>query len=286
MSRHISRRPTGADADQGLSKAHGFALGSVALAGIAVAVAPLRRRLCAGLLQAFRKDSRGLSVSDDVLTERVRAQLKLVCDELHLPQVRAQVVCHVATLHGSVHRDSDADSIEEAAAAVAGVEGVIFHVHEMPPVPAARSDHGSAALRQLLAAARGGGCTEPADAAAARTVLAIFLEHLPAADRTGTVVVRGHAAGALPTEPVDKAIDGDLDTLADARKVRPFKRCVFGCQPELPDVNQGESYPSAASLFQRPLSCGVENSETSIPTTTPCGARISFPSLTSVPTFP
>jgi uncharacterized protein (DUF2267 family) len=133
---------------------------------------------------ACAENSRGLSVSDDALTEQVRAQLKLVSDELNLPQVHAEVVHQVATLHGSVHRDSDANSLEEAAAAVSGVDGVIFHVHELAPVTAARSDRNSAALRQLLAAAHVGGCTEPADAVAVRTVLAIFLEHLPAADRT------------------------------------------------------------------------------------------------------
>lgn len=221
MSRHILRRPTGADADQGLSKAQELAFGSVALTGIAVAVAPLRRRLCAAVPQAFRKDSHGLSVSDDVLTERVRAQLKQVCDELHLPRVHAKVVRHVATLHGSVHRDSDADSIEAAAAAVSGVEGVIFHVHEMKPVAAAQSDPGSAALRQLLAAARRGGCTEPADAAAVRTVLAIFLEHLPAADRTALLAhlpadVRRLAISPRRSGIAISLLANNLDTIVEA----------------------------------------------------------------------
>ncbi len=145
-------------------------------------------------------------------------------DELRLPPVHVTVADHVATLHGEVRELSEANVIEDAVASTAGIEGVVSHldlavnptVADAGPPP-----HQSAPLRSLLAAARAGGCPASGDYAAVRTILAIFFEHLPVADRTELLVHLPSDVRRLATSPRRRGIAisllaNNLDTLVEA----------------------------------------------------------------------
>lgn len=126
-----------------------WSAGALVLAAGAVALRPgtrahriARRRLhtanrkaryVGGKLHGTAYHARGShpdpDVADDVLADRIRSSLGGLEKRLDLPRVHVMVQEHVATLHGSVGTQADADAIEAAVLAVSGVVGVDSHLH-------------------------------------------------------------------------------------------------------------------------------------------------------------
>ena len=206
----------------------GITFGALAAVGVAIVAGPLRRRLRETLpLLCLR--GRGTAPGDDTLTEEVRQRIDSVTAELNLPAFQVSVADGVATLHGDVRSLGEASVIEEAATAVSGVAGLVSHVHQRPAIelPDLEAGDESSQLQALLMAARAAGCTEPGDSAAVRTILTLFVEHLPLAQRTGLLIhlppdVRrlaisprrsGIAIGMLPNT-IDALVDAVSQVIA------------------------------------------------------------------------
>jgi hypothetical protein len=68
-------------------------------------------------------------VDDRTLADRVRSTLGPLEKRLDIPHVHVMVVDHVVSLHGDVATTSDAEQLEQAAAAVSGVRGVESKLH-------------------------------------------------------------------------------------------------------------------------------------------------------------
>ena len=68
-------------------------------------------------------------VPDNVLADRIRSDLGGLEKRRDLPHIHVMVEKRVALLHGDVATQDDADAIQQAVAAVPGVEGVKSHLH-------------------------------------------------------------------------------------------------------------------------------------------------------------
>jgi uncharacterized protein (DUF2267 family) len=138
-------------------------------------------------------------VPDDLLADRIRSSIGTLEKRLDLPRVHVMAEDHIALLHGEVATASDADEIETAVAAVAGVLGVESYLHvglgpgDTRPSTGRATRQPSQARRQLLGAATSAGVDPAAAPGVVRGVLAAFAERLPADER-------GHVAAHLPTD--------------------------------------------------------------------------------------
>jgi uncharacterized protein (DUF2267 family) len=92
-----------------------------------------RRRDLEGRWQGVRYRLAGSQpdplAGDDVLVQRVRAELGPLEKQLDLPHVHVMVVDHLVYLHGSVDTEEHATEIETATLAISGVHGVSSHLH-------------------------------------------------------------------------------------------------------------------------------------------------------------
>lgn len=225
MNREIGGSRAGARSRR-VRRSASLGLGTAVVAGVAIAVGPVRRRLSHSLAWSHFQHRRLAPVSDVTVVDRVRMRLDPVTDELRLPPVRVTVANHIATLHGQVRETSEASVIEDAVASTEGVEGVISHLGlgvnpSVAPSEGEPEPHESSALRSLLASARAGGCPPAGDYAAVRTILAIFFEHLPLGDRTELLVHLPSDVRRLATSPRRRGIAisllaNNLDTIVDA----------------------------------------------------------------------
>ena len=131
------------------------------------------------------------AVSDDVLADRIRSSLGGLEKRLDVPRVHVRVEDHVALLHGEVPSVADRSTIEWAVLRSPGVRGIESYLHvgllpgsTRPSEGRAQADEApSAAMRQLLAAARDAGAAEDDARAAVRAVLATFAERIPQDER-------------------------------------------------------------------------------------------------------
>ena len=131
------------------------------------------------------------AVSDDVLADRIRSSLGGLEKRLDVPRVHVMVEDHVALLHGEVPSVADRSTIEWAVLHTPGVRGIESYLHvgllpgsTRPSEGRAQADEvPSAAMRQLLDAARDAGAAEDDARAAVRAVLATFAERIPKDER-------------------------------------------------------------------------------------------------------
>jgi uncharacterized protein (DUF2267 family) len=139
------------------------------------------------------------SVSDLVLTDRIRSTLGPLEKQLDIPHIHVMVEDHVALLHGIVAADADVDALERAVAAVSGVVAVESYLHVGLGAGDGRPSEGrsaqppSEARRRLIEAATEAGVDPDRALSAVRAVLATFAERLPETERN-------HLAGHLPTD--------------------------------------------------------------------------------------
>lgn len=68
-------------------------------------------------------------VADDVLADRIRSAIGPLEKRLDVPHLNVTVEGRVALLHGVVGTDDDAAAIERAVSDIAGVRGVVSHLH-------------------------------------------------------------------------------------------------------------------------------------------------------------
>jgi uncharacterized protein (DUF2267 family) len=136
-------------------------------------------------------------VPDEVLCERVRAELGRVEHRLDVPRVRVAVQEGVVVLHGAVPTHLDAHALEWRAHRVPGVRGVESYLQVMPDATRPsddRSHHApSHAHRVLVEAARTAGVPPGDEELGVRAVLVPFLERLPLGERN-------HVLGHLPAD--------------------------------------------------------------------------------------
>lgn len=158
---------------------------------------------------------------DDVVAERVRADLGPVTKALDLPHVHVHVERHVAILHGEVGTPEEARAVEAAAREVPGVAGVESHLHVGFVPGDTRPSAGrqpSPQLHRLVEAARrhgGGDATAPV---AVGAVLGTFASALPdrALERIRSHVSPDVAALlAVPRRSGDVRIVVSVDQLVD-----------------------------------------------------------------------
>ena len=131
------------------------------------------------------------AVSDDVLADRIRSSLGGLEKRLDVPRVHVMVEDHVALLHGDVPSVADRSTIECAVLHSPGVRGIESYLHVGLLPGSTRPSEGralaheapSAAMRQLLDAARDAGAAEDDARAAVRAVLATFAERIPLDER-------------------------------------------------------------------------------------------------------
>jgi uncharacterized protein (DUF2267 family) len=154
-----------------------------------------RIRYAAGRLDGlgYRLAGRGPdpAVSDDVLADRIRSSLGGLEKHLDVPRIHVMVEDHVALLHGEVPSAADRSTIELAVLDSPGVRGIESYLHVGLLAGSTRPSEGreqtgqtaSAALRQLLGAARDAGAAEDDARAAVRAVLATFAERIPENER-------------------------------------------------------------------------------------------------------
>lgn len=186
----------------------GLVIGAAA-AGVVMTLRPgtrANRRACRALDQARRRlrylDGRlqganyrlsgrhpDTDVVDNVLADRIRSMLGRTERRLDLPHVHVMVEDHVALLHGEVGSEEDAEAIEDAVAAVAGVAGVESYLHpgltrgDTRPSAGRAVHQPSPALARLLGAAEAAGVRATAAPAVVRGVLGTFADRLPAGER-------------------------------------------------------------------------------------------------------
>lgn len=147
------------------------------------------------------------AVSDDVLADRIRSSLGGLEKRLNVPRIHVMVEDHVALLHGDVPSVADRSTIECAVLHSPGVRGIESYLHVGLLPGSTRPSEGraqaheapSAAMRQLLDAARDAGAAEDDARAAVRAVLATFAERIPLDERDQLLAhlptdVRGLAA--------------------------------------------------------------------------------------------
>jgi uncharacterized protein (DUF2267 family) len=170
-----------------------------------------RARYAVGRLEGLRYRLAGRipdpAVSDHVLADRIRSSLGGLEKHLDVPRVHVMVDNHVALLHGEVPSVADRSTIEWAVLDTPGVRGIESYLHvgllpgsTRPSEGRAQAEEApSAAMRQLLHAARDAGAAEDDARAAVRAVLATFAERIPEDERDQLLAhlpadVRGLAA--------------------------------------------------------------------------------------------
>jgi uncharacterized protein (DUF2267 family) len=162
-----------------------------------------KARYEAGRLEGFRYRVEGRhpdpSASDGVLADRVRSVLGPLEHRLDIPRVHVLAEGHLVHLHGSVASDEHVTELVHAVRSVPGVDRVSSHLHvglapsDTRPSEGQRHHPPSAALLNVLAAARGGGAPAGSERAVARSVLSTLASVLPPGERR-------HVLGHLPTD--------------------------------------------------------------------------------------
>jgi uncharacterized protein (DUF2267 family) len=187
-----------------------LAIGGAVVVGVAVAgrdtgpgralrrgveVLSRQARYSAGRLTGLRYRMAGrtpdLAVSDDVLVDRIRSSIGGLEKRLDVPHIHVMVEDHVALLHGEVPGVADRVALEHAVLDTPGVLGIESYLHvgllpgsTRPSEGRARAAEApSAAMRELLDAARGEGESDAAALSAVRAVLATFAERIPVDER-------------------------------------------------------------------------------------------------------
>lgn len=162
----------------------GAAVGAVGAAGV-LAQRALRRDNRASKLTPVRvpPDPR---VDDRTLADRVRSTLGPLEKRLDLPHLHVMVEEHIAFLHGEVATSEEAETLEDAAGRVSGVEGVESYLHvgllpgDTRPSQGRRASRPpSEAKRRLLSAAAVAGADQAHAAEAVRATFAVLAERLP-----------------------------------------------------------------------------------------------------------
>ncbi|MGZ6792468.1 MAG: BON domain-containing protein [Mycobacteriales bacterium] len=191
-------------------------------------------------------------VPDEVLAERVRAELGLVTSKLDLPRVHVAVEHHVVTLEGAVGDAADASLLQEEAMAVSGVRQVVSHLQEGLPPGINRPSQGaggapSPVLRALLHEVEAAGCPQAHSLFAVQRALTTFLAALPRRERRRVYAhlpydVR-RISVPLPHHPpapqdqalqvfLDRAVHPDqIDTEHAEQAVRGVLRVLHGLDP-------------------------------------------------------
>lgn len=158
---------------------------------------------------------------DDVVAERVRADLGPVTKALDLPHVHVHVERHVAILHGDVGTADEARAVEDATRQVPGVAGIESHLHVGFVPGDTRPSAGrqpSPQLHRLVEAARRHGGGEATALVAVGAVLGTFASTLPdrALERLRSHVPPDIAALlAVPRRSGDVRIVVSADQLVD-----------------------------------------------------------------------
>lgn len=204
----------------------------------ALVAAGRRQRYLGGQFQGWSYRLRGRHpdphVIDTVLADRIRSSLGPLEKTLDVPHVHVMVEHHVALLHGEVGNDVDVEKLEEAVAAIPGVEGVESYLHVGFGAGDTRPSEGRAlhpssdALRRLLAAAGQAGVAAEAAPSVVRAILATFADRLPAGERN-QVAAHLPADVRLLFTPPRRVRRG-----APARTVHEFVGRVVAATAELP----------------------------------------------------
>jgi uncharacterized protein (DUF2267 family) len=244
---------------------------SIGLAGIGTVLVGRRRQEAARLLRRERRrlerqahhlagQVRGIDyrlhgrhpdegVSDQVLADRIRSAIGPLVHRLDLPHPHVMVNDHVATLHGDVATEYDAQRLSGAVLDVPGVRAVRSYLHVgLLPSDTRPSDgrdgphHPSPALAELLAAARDAGAGE-APLHAVRAVLGTFFERLPTGERAHVMAhlpedvrrvavppsLSGREVGRLRTAVGLYAGVVAVDSSVDDEHVHDVIDAVLGC---------------------------------------------------------
>lgn len=127
-------------------------------------------------------------VGDEILADRVRSTLGPLEKVLDVPRVHVEVHDHVASLHGEVGEQSDANELVRATNRISGIFGIESFLH-VGLRPDARPSEGrshpapSPARLRLLTAATRAGVPEDRAAITVRAVLGALLDRLPVDER-------------------------------------------------------------------------------------------------------
>lgn len=190
------------------------------------------------------------SVIDNVLADRIRSELGGLEHQLDLPHIHVMVEKHVALLHGEVGSDADAERIEEAVAAVPGVEGVESYLHsgltrgDTRPSAGRAIQPPSSALAQLRATAEGAGVLPSRTDVVLRGVLATFAERLPDAQRD-------HLGSHLPEDV--RALLAPPRRIRQAAKPRNVSELVTAILSSTGDDLPPEKAEQATAVLLRAL---------------------------------
>jgi BON domain len=121
------------------------------------------------------------------LADRVRSQIGPLVKELDLPRIHVMAEGRRVLLHGEVATESDAVTLEDAVASLAGVESVESHLHVgLLPGDTRPSDaipEPSPMMAALLAAGEAIGLQAQAAEAAVWGAITAVLEQIPADER-------------------------------------------------------------------------------------------------------
>jgi uncharacterized protein (DUF2267 family) len=170
-----------------------------------------------GRLYRLRVGHPDPDVADDVLADRIRSALGPLEKRRDLPRVHVMVNGHVATLHGEVPTEEDADAVESFVAKVPGVKGVESYLHvglipgDTRPSEGRAAERSEAHRRLAESAARPAGVPAAEGARLARVVLGTFVSRIPEGERNHLLAHLPRDAQAL-AQPVRRRGVVDLRT--------------------------------------------------------------------------